>query len=160
MLWGLRAIPERILILFLGFWKLCLSFVPLATGMCMQILIEASKGIPEKESVLLIPQHWLLSFALPPPIPDRLGLLFLKPHLTNRCLYLKPRPGVVQYLHRAFWFSGTAAYTITRPPFQSSVNQGRDECQQSCLPRINSLECLAGTRPDSQLNIDVEEVNL
>ena len=52
-----------------GFWKLCLSFVPLATGVCMQTFTEAGKGGPGKESVLLILQPLLLVSTghCPPP---------------------------------------------------------------------------------------------
>lgn len=57
---------------------------------------------------------------------------------------------------------GTTADTITGPPFRSSVSQEKDDCQHSqrCVPGINSLECLAAARPDSQLGNYVEEVSL
>lgn len=44
----------------------------------------------------------------------------------------------------------------------TAVSQGRDERLHSCtcLPGVCSLECLPGTRPDSQLGIYVEEVGL
>lgn len=118
-----------------GFWKLCLSFVPLVTGVCAQTLAEGRRGGPETESVLLITQHLLLVIIAclqrpppPPPAthtnPDRPRLLFLKPHLNNKCLYPKLQIGVVQCLQRALWTSGRTAYTITGSPSGGSVKGG------------------------------------
>ena len=160
----LGAVPEDSDFTHRGFWKLCFSFIPLRGVPAW--LTEARRGGPEKESVL--PDHsacvasccWPSAEA-PTIISDRPDSGFSSPP----CHQQMPTPSTL---------NSSCALSLENSEFQGqlltlylglltetqSVKRGKAYQHGCCCLPENSLECLASTRPDSQLGTYVEEVGL